>query len=126
MDIFILVKMDGLEIKGIEFLSEPEKYELNKEIEKYSEKIKWKTKSEFILKLAIKANSKKAEDKDTKRKRFSIQAHIKGETQAFEASVEDWDFNKAVHKIFEKLLNEIEHEFHSSEQKKTNLRLSKE
>lgn len=117
--------MNGVEIRGIEFLNEEQKHELNKELEKYSEKIKWKTKSDFIIKLVIKEYAHKADDKDNKRKKYSVQAQIKGETHSFEASADDWDFNKVVHKIFDKLLNEIEHFYHSSEQKKTNLRMSR-
>lgn len=109
--------MEGIEIKGIEFLNDAEKFELNKEVAKYSEKIKWKTKSDFILKLVIKIGSKKADDKDNKRKRYSLKADIKGATHSFESNVEDWDFNKAVHKVFEKLINEVEHAYHSSEQR---------
>ena len=108
--------MEGLEIKGIELLSESEKHELNKEVEKYAEKIKWKTKSDFVLKLVIKIHSKKADDKDNKRKNFSLKAEIKGATHSVEANAADWDFNKCVHMVFDKLLNEVEHEYHSSEQ----------
>lgn len=109
--------MDGIELKGIELLSEEEKWELNKQVESYKEKIKWKTKSDFILKIAIKIHSKKSEDKDNKRRNYSIQAILKGETHSFEASAEDWDFHKACHKIFEKILIEVEHAYHSSEQR---------
>jgi hypothetical protein len=111
--------MDGIEIRGIEFLNESQKQELDKETAKYKEKLKWKTKSDFVLKLVIKEYAHKAEDKDNKRKKYSLQAQIKGATHSFESSADDWDFNKAVHKIFEKLLNEVEHYYHSSEQKKT-------
>lgn len=109
--------MESIEIKGIEGLSESEKQELNKEIETYKEKIKWKTKSDFVLKLDIRSYNKSPENK-TKSKRYTIRAEIKGQTQTFEASVEEWDFNKAVHKIFDKLINEVEHKYHSSEQGK--------
>jgi len=108
--------MDGIEKKGIELLSEEEKHELDREIEAYSEKLKWKTKSDFKLKLAIKIHSKKGEDKDSKRKNYSLRAMLKGETHSFEAEAADWDFNKACHKVFDKLMNEIEHKYHSSEQ----------
>jgi len=108
--------MENVEIKGAEILKESEVFELNKEIEGYAEKINWRTKSDFALKLVIKANSKKTDDKDNKRRRYSLQAQIKGETHSFQASSEDWDFNKAVHQVFNKLLNEIEHFYHSSEQ----------
>jgi hypothetical protein len=118
--------MDGIEIKGIELLTEEQKWAFSKEIEKYKEKLKWKTKSDFILKIVLKEYAHKADDKDTKRKRYSIQAQIKGQTHSFEANAEDWDFNKLVHKIFEKLINEVEHAYHSSEQKNTRVRMSRE
>jgi|SRR3989338_7570842 len=107
--------MDGLEIKGIELLDDAEKLELDKEVKRYSEKIKWKTKSDFILKLVIKVYSRDKENK-VKRKKYSIQGTIKGETHTFEASADDWDFNKVVHMVFDKLLVEVEHKYHSSEQ----------
>jgi ribosome-associated translation inhibitor RaiA len=108
--------MDGLEIKGIEFLNEEEKHELNKEIEIYKEKLKWKTKSNFKLKLAIKIHSKKSDDKNNKRKNYSLRVMLKGETHSFEAEADDWDFHKALHKLFDKLLTELEHAYRSSEQ----------
>ena len=109
--------MDGIEIKGIEVLSENEKFELNKLINSYKEKLKWKTKSDYKLKLAVKIHSKKADDKDTKSRNYSLHAMLKGETHSFEASASDWDFNKSVHKLFQKLINEVEHTYHSSEQR---------
>jgi len=109
--------MEGLELKGFEALSESDRFEFNKEVENYKEKIKWKTKSDFKLKISVKIHSKKAEDKDTKRKNYSLKVMLKGETHSFEAEAADWDFNKAVHKLFDKLITEIEHEYHSSEQR---------
>ena len=108
--------MESIELNGIEYLSEEERFEFNKELEIYKEKLRWKTKSDFILKIVIKIHSKKADDKDTKRKKYSLHAMIKGETHSFEASAEDWDFHKVIHKIFQKLINEVEHAYHSSEQ----------
>ena len=107
--------MEGLEIKGIELLSEEEKWELNKEVESYVEKIKWKTKSDFILKLVVKVYSKKADDKENKRRKYSLQAILKGETHSFESSADEWDFHKVCHQLFEKLITEVEHTYHSSE-----------
>ncbi len=54
--------MESVEIKGLEFLNEEEKHELNKEIETYKEKLRWKTKSDFVLKFVIKEYSQKADD----------------------------------------------------------------
>ena len=109
--------MDGLEIRGIELLTEEEKWELNKEIEVYKEKLRWKTKSDFVLKLVIKVYSSNKGDVKDMRKKYSLQAQIKGETHTFEASAVDWDFHKVMHKIFTKLITEVEHMYHSSEQR---------
>jgi hypothetical protein len=35
----------------------------------------------------------------------------------FEASADDWDLRKTLHKTIVKLENEVEHAFHSSEQR---------
>lgn len=109
--------MDGFEIKGVELLNDSQKIELNKELEAYSEKLKWKTKSDFSLKLVIKEGSVKSGDKKEKQKRYSLKATIKGETHSFEANAEEWDFNKSLHRVFDKLINEVEHAYHSSEQR---------
>ncbi len=109
--------MEEIQIKGIETLSDAEKEALNGIIEKYKEKIKWKTKTDFSLKIIIKEYSYKKDDLNTKRKKYSINIKLAGQTQNFEASSEDWDFNTAVRKAFDKLEHEIEHRFHSSEQR---------
>jgi len=109
--------MDRLELKGDEQLNENEKFELNKLMDAYNEKIKRATRSEYTLKLAIKKYLKGREDKKDAKARYSLAAELKGESQFFEASAEEWDFNKAVHKLFGKLLTEIEHKYHSSEQR---------
>ncbi len=109
--------MESLEIKGIDQLNENEKFELNKLLENYKEKIKRKTKTEYSLKLALKKYMKGREDKKDAKARYSVIGTIKGETHSFEASAEDWDFNRTFHKVMEKLINEVEHTYHSSEQR---------
>jgi hypothetical protein len=103
-------------IKGSELLSNQEAEELNKLIEHYREKIKWKTKSDFSLNITIKVHNKNPENKN-KRRHYGIHAEVSGETQTFEAIAEDWDFTKVVRMVFDKLLQEIEHSYHSSEQR---------
>jgi hypothetical protein len=109
--------MENIQIKGIERLDEAEKSEVSRILESSYEKIKYKTKTDFILKISIKIYSKDKENL-VKRKKYSIQAGIFGATRDFEASAFDWDLNKAIHKVLNKLENEIEHKFHSSEQYK--------
>ena len=114
--------MGGIDLKGIEQLNETEKFELNKLLEAHKDKIKRKTKSDYALKLTLKKYTKGREDAKDARARYSIQGMIKGETHSFEASAEDWDFNRTVHKVFQKLMNEIEHAYHSSEQSGAGIR----
>ena len=114
--------MDGIEIKGLEQLNEEEKFELNKLIDSYKDKIKRKTKSEYSMKITLRKYTKGREDKKDARARYSFQGMIKGETHSFEASAEDWDFNRTVHTIFDKLITEVEHYYHSSEQSGAGIR----
>ena len=118
--------MDGLEIKGEEQLNETEKFELDKLMNSYLEKIKRATRSQYVLKLAIKKYMKGREDKKDAKARYSLAAEMKGESQFFEASSEEWDFNKAVHRLFKKLLTEIEHKYHASEQRGSSRKEKKE
>ncbi len=108
--------MVNVQIKGIELLNETDKLDVQKIIDHSYEKIKRKTKADFILKLAIKAIVKAAENKD-KRKHYSIQASISGEVSPFEASSDGWELHKTLHQALEKLENQAEHAFHSSDQK---------
>jgi hypothetical protein len=109
--------MESIELKGVEQLDEHEKFELNKLVDSYKEKLKWKTKSDYVLKIVVKKYSLNKGDKNDAKAKYSFQGIIKGETQIFEASSNGWDFNKAVHQLFEKLMVEIEHSYHSSEQR---------
>jgi len=104
------------QIKGVEGLSEEEKMTINEILSDSYEKIKRRTKTDFIFKIAIKTGSKQADKKD-KRKHYSIQLGISGATRSFEASSDEWDLRKALHKAVVKLENEVEHAFHASEQK---------
>jgi len=109
--------MVDIQIKGIELLSETEKQDVQGIVNNSYDKIKRKTKVDFIFKLAIKTITKEGEKKD-KRKHYSIQANISGEVRPFEASSEGWDLNKVLHKVIEKLENQAEHAFHYSDQHK--------
>jgi len=106
-----LFNMPNLHVKGIELLGESEKHELEKISRKNIEKIKRMIDNDFLLKIVIRVNSKSKENKE-KRKRYSITIEISGEIPRIEASDEEWDFNKAINNVFQKLSIEIEHKFH--------------
>ena len=59
---------------------------------------------------------KKMEDSEKKKKKkFSIHIRIDS-TKVFEADYADWDLARAIHKTLNKLMNQIEHQFHVSDQ----------
>lgn len=54
----------------------------------------------------------KTESPTGKRKQFRILGKIVlGHGGVLTAEVKDWDFRRALHKLFNKLLNELEHKF---------------
>jgi hypothetical protein len=111
------IKMGKINLKGLEILDEENKNSLNLAIEKHQEKLKWKTKSDFDLKIAIKIHEKNPDNKD-KRKKYSISADLNGAVSKFHADSFGWDFNACVKEVFKKLEEEVEHKFHSSDQNK--------
>ena len=108
---------EQIQIKGIELLSEQEKKEINYILEKSYEKLKWKIKSEFILKLTLKEHFLEKENKD-KRKKYSIILEISGVAKPLEAESSFWDLKKALHNVIEKIENEVEHRYHNGSQHK--------
>ena len=106
--------MANFNITGIEGLSENEKSEANRIIASSYEKIRRKTKVDFILEVVVKIYSKG--DLDKKKKHFSIKVRTSGTVRSFESGADDWDMNKALHKALSAIETEIEHAFHSSEQ----------
>ncbi len=100
-----------LQTKGMELLNEKEKQIADKLLNEYYEKIKRQIKKDFIFRINFKEY-----DKDGKNKKYSINAEVLA-SKKFSASSGDWDFARALHKVMIKLINQIEHDFHSSEQK---------
>jgi hypothetical protein len=110
--------MANLQVKGVENLSEAEKEEVNRIVEGSYDKIKRKTKVDFILEVVIKVHSKGIlKENNGKKKHFSIKAKVSGMVRSFESGGDGWDLNKALHKALNALATEVEHTFHSSEQR---------
>jgi len=102
--------IEQIQIEGIDLLTEEEKKEANRIINKAYEKLKWKVKNDFLLNISIKEYSKSGDNFD-KRKKYSIRAEISGPIQIIEASAVDWEFNKTLHMVMNKLAVEVEHLF---------------
>lgn len=109
--------MEPIQIKGIELLSEQEKKDANMILQKAYEKLKWKIKSEFILKLTVKEHFLEKDNKD-KRKKYSLIIETSGVAKPIEAESSFWDFKKALHNVVEKIQSEAEHMYHTNSQHK--------
>ncbi|MBI2044386.1 hypothetical protein HYT24_03415 [Candidatus Pacearchaeota archaeon] len=101
-----------LKTVGFDLIGEQDRKDFEKIFGEYSRKIERKLKniSSFILYL-------KDYSKEGKRNRYSL--HLRAISPAgktFEASAIDWDFKRTLHKIFTKMENLLEKEFHLSDQ----------
>jgi len=91
-------------IKG-NLLTDSEKETLNQILEEYKHKLDL-----FVPNALIEIHIKEF-DISGKRKRYCLIARVKAPKIRFESEAMDWDFNKAVHKIMDKLLHEMQHKF---------------
>ena len=97
--------------KGIEKLDDDEKRIFDKLCKEYSRKIERELKGVNFIEVLIKDYSREG-----KASKFSIHVKVISSTRNFDAGASDWDFARTLHKSFNKVLNEIEHEFHTSNQ----------
>jgi len=104
-------KKENIQVKGIELLDEQENKTANKLFEEYYTKIQRKIKNSLSLKIHIKEYNKEG-----KRKKYSINAEAISSGAVFKANSHDWTFSATVHEVFNKILTQIEHKFHSSDQ----------
>lgn len=104
--------MEKIIIKGEEQLTKEEKEIATKLLDETYPKIQRMLKNEVFLSLIIKEHNKEGQ-----RKRYSLSLDIRSETIHFKSEADDWDFARTLHKIINKVKEEIEHKFHVSEQK---------
>jgi len=115
--------MTRIDLKGIEELKKEERYQLNKIVNHYYDKIKRMLGDgeEVGLIIKLKAYQKsgkgKIEEDKKKAKKYSVQISVKNSIKNLEASASDWDLNRTMHAALKKVLEEIEHRFHASNQK---------
>jgi|SRR3989344_1102447 len=104
--------MVNLQTIGFEILTEKTKNEFQKIWEEYSKKIERKLKNVEDIKIHLKEYSKGGKAK------FSVHLLASYSGKSMEAEAVDWDLNRAFHKVFNKIEQEIEHLFHVSDQNK--------
>jgi len=102
---------------GINQLTEKEKSLVNRLLNEYYLRIQRQLKNLTFLEFNTKEYEKTGKGKIEKNKAKKYSVHVKiFSTRVFEADYADWDLARAVHKVMNKLMNEIEHKFHASEQ----------
>ena len=106
-----MADINKIEVKGIESLGEQEKATVNNLFDSYYIKIQRKIKSPLSLKIHIKEYNKEG-----KRKKYSINAEAISSGKIFKANSDDWNLTATIHEVFGKLLTQVEHKFHSSDQ----------
>ncbi len=106
--------MIKLETIGFEILTEKTKNEFQKLFDEYSKKIERKLKNIESFRIFLKEYSPGGKTK------FSIHVLVKYAGKSLEADAVDWDLKRTLHKVFNKIENEIENIFHVSDQRKTN------
>ncbi len=101
-------KEEIIQFVGLKELT-PEEQEVVKKIsEHHYNKIKRAIKNRASLVLHIKCYSEKG-----KRKKFSLHIKVLSPTKTFTSDkVHDWELEKALHKAFNDLPEQIHHEFH--------------
>jgi len=104
--------MENIEITNIKLLDGKEKILAEKLFPEYLEKLKRQVNNEdAILKVHIKKY-----DKEGKRKKYDIAVKLEFAMNVFKAKDFDWDFARTIHKVMNKLKEEIEHKLKTSEQ----------
>lgn len=99
-------------LKGIELASDDEKQVINHYLEEYYNKL--------IRYLDINSIdfSLKTYKNQGKNKNYSVHIRVKSQNTSFEADYSDWDLAKVIHKVFSKVMNEIEKQLHLSDHNK--------
>jgi len=119
--------------KGVESLSERQKQVVNRLLNEYYPRIQRQLKNitsfEVDIKKYEKAAPSKGKEKDTNKKRkkgvfvksgkdkkYSFNIKVVGPAGIFKGDYADWDFTRVIHKVMNKVMNEIEQKMHSSDQ----------
>lgn len=104
--------MINQDVSNLEILTEEEREIAKKLFDEYYLKIERIIKNDFSLKVHFKEH-----EKEGRRRKLSVNVEVVSSGKVFTAKAFDWDFARTLHKVLNKILNEIEHHYHVSEQK---------
>src|SRR3989344_5034107 len=103
--------MEPIQTKGIELLDDKKRIIARKLFEDYYKKIKRQIKNPLSIRVSIKEYNKEG-----KIKKYSLNVETISSGKTFKANAYDWDLTTTIHQVFEKIITQIEHTFHSSDQ----------
>lgn len=96
--------MEEIQYRGVDELNEDEKTTLNKLSPEYYDKIQRALKNITSLQIDIKLYKKLGG-----KRKYDVHVKAVAPTTIFSASYADWNFAKTLHKVFNKIENEIAH-----------------
>jgi ribosome-associated translation inhibitor RaiA len=99
--------------KGISEIDPLDEKIINDIFNEYSKKLQRAYKEINYLEIYLKDYKKSKNSKD----KYSIHLKVISPHPLIKSDSSDWDLKKALRIAFEKLINELEHKFHSSNQK---------
>ena len=103
--------MEAIEVKNAEILTAQEKRVANKLLNEYYPRIQRQLKNMTSLKLNVKEYKREG-----KKRKYSMKLEVISPARKFESNSHDWDFARTLHIVLNKVMNEIEHSLHSSDQ----------
>lgn len=107
-----------IQINTKQELTEEEKAVLDRLLNEHYEKIKRELGKDFVINLNLKIYEKCGKNKnECGKKKYSINLKIVNSV-VFKSNSDDYDLAKAIHKVFNKIMSEIEHRLHVSNQNK--------
>ncbi len=101
--------MEQIQYKGVNELSPEEKRVVDKLSSEYYGKIQRELQNITSVELHVKTF-----DSEGRQKRYLIKAKVSAPTRIFEAEYEDWDIARTLHKVYNKLENQIRKRFKKS------------
>ena len=102
--------MEPIEVNGTELLNSKEKEIANRLFNEYYPKIQRLIRNVVSLKVYIREH-----EKEGQRRKFSVNVEAVCPRKTFKAKAFDWDFARTIHKVLNKIMDEIEHKFHASD-----------
>ena len=105
--------MGKISYKGLEILGEIDRKLIESICEAYFKKLGNKLNTDISMGLLLKEYHLKTSNKE-----FSVEATLNLGSGNISADEIGWDLSKVVHRVFEKIINQVEHRFHLSDKHK--------